>query len=355
MLRIETKGSAFERGLQQGQSCRDLATPWLAANLRELAQRLGVTSPADAVRGARDRVDQWHGRITRAGFPRLIEEAQGIAAGLGLSEAEYFAAAYSHWLLNPAFAGIGCTTVGFRDEEGRPLLGKTDDIAGHELGMNVMETTSPETGYRHVHLHFAGTIWTVAGMNECGVAIAMTGIPGHALAVDGLPSLEALHTILPECASADEAIDHVRALQVNCYGFSLLIGDAAGTMALVEKTGAGAICLPEDPDGFLLHTNDILDPRFAERNPSQQEPLHTNSRCRYDNARQRLRTLARSEAGLMRLLGDRGAKGAVCQQGEDGMHTDFAIVLVPGEKRLVCRFGSPHRFREHIVALETMF
>src|SRR5439155_22562751 len=139
-------------------------------------------------------------------------------------------------------------------------------------GMNVLETTRPERGYRHLHFHFAGTIWTVAGMNERGLAMGMNGIPAPALDKPGMSSLAALHTILPSCATVAEAIEHIRGLPVNAGGFSLLLGDATGALALVEKTALGTVVLPEQRSGALVHTNGILDAAFAKRNPPQGEP-----------------------------------------------------------------------------------
>ena len=111
----------------------------------------------------------------------------------------------------------------------------------------------------------------------------MTGIPGP-LRDDGLFSLTALHSILPACADIEQAIAHIRALPLNAYGFSLIMGDADGGLALIEKTSAGLVVL--DPEQYAIaHTNHILDEDFAAQNPTQSEPTDSNGRRRLENAR----------------------------------------------------------------------
>lgn len=337
MRTFETAGTPFERGRQQGEACRELAVAWIGESLAELAARFGVASPAEAVRQAEKEMARWRKQMA-AVYPAGEEECCGIAAGLGMDEATYFTAFFSMRMVG-AFGQ--CTTLGFRDAAGGPLLCKTDDLFPEQLGRNVLEIARPDTGYRHVHLHYAGSVWTVAGMNERGLCIAMTGIPGPTLDTDGLLSLTGLHTLLPACATVAEAIDHIRALRLNFYGFSLLLGDAAGGMALVEKTGIGTVVLPEQPGGFFLHTNHILDAAFADRNPPQREPIHSNGLRRYRNALRLLPSLPRTEDGIRRFLSDRSPEGAICQQGADGLHTDFGVFFAPMEKRLVFWPGYP--------------
>jgi len=347
MLEFETKGTPSERGRQQGEICRDLAGPWMDRVMQEMADRFQEPSPSNVVRRVEDDVGRWLGQMD-ALYPEGGEECRGIASGLGMDEDMYFTIAFSARLLGKL---AQCTTLGFRDARGRPVLGKTDDIFRPELGMNVLETTRPSRGHRHIHFHFAGSIWTVAGMNEHGLAMAMTGIPGPALEEEGLFSLVALHTVLPSCATVSEALAHLRDLRVNFYGFSLLIGDADGDLALVEKTGAGMMALPEQKEGFLLHTNHILDAEFAVQNPGQSPLFLDNGRRRYENALRRAPDLSLSEKGMATFLSDRAPCGAICQQGEDGLHTDFGVMFLPTEKQIVFWPGYPGEAEARTVVL----
>ena len=332
MLRIETRGGAWERGRQQGEQSRRLAEGWLRSSLARLAAQHRASSWGALVEAEGTRVRRW---IDQWGavYPAGVEECRGIAAGLGWDEDLYLVALCHHRLSGEL---PQCTLVG-RRRNGSVRFGKTDDIERHQLGLNLLEISRPDDGYDHGHFHFAATPWTVAGVNRPGLAMGMTGIPGPMKEEEGLFSLMALRTVLPACAHVGEAIEHLRTLPVNAYGFSLMLGDPQGRLALVEKTGAG-MTVAEAEDGRPLgHTNHILDADFARRNPAQSAPIDANGRRRLDNS---LR-LAREGVGIDRILADRSAVGAVCQQGEDGLHTDFAVLFEPVEGCLRLWSGPP--------------
>ena len=109
--------------------------------------------------------------------------------------------------------------------------------------------------------------------------------------------------------------------------------------------------LPEQKRGALVHTNGILDAAFAKRNPPQGEPLRTNSQRRYDNVLRQLET----GADVQKILCDRSSQGAICQRGEDGMHTDFAVVFAPVEKKFKFWSGRAGLEASESVHLERIF
>ncbi|MCY3738885.1 MAG: C45 family autoproteolytic acyltransferase/hydrolase [Gemmatimonadaceae bacterium] len=334
MLRIETRGGAWERGRQQGEQSRRLAEGWLRSSLSRLAAQRRASSwgaLVGAVSGeVRRWIDQW-----AAVYPAGVEECRGIAAGLGWDEDLYLGALCHHRLSGEL---PQCTLVG-RHQGGSTRFGKTDDIERHQLGLNLLEISRPTDGHDHLHFHFAATPWTVAGANQPGLAMGMTGIPGPMKEEAGLFSLMALRTVLPACADVGEALEHLRDLPVNAYGFSLMLGDAGGRLALVEKTGAGMTVVEAEDGRPLGHTNHILDADFARLNPAQGAPIDANGRRRLDNA---LR-LAGEGVPIERILADRSSVGAICQQGEDGLHTDFAVLFEPVEGRMRLWSGPPAR------------
>jgi hypothetical protein len=351
MQRIETSGDPFERGRQQGEAVRERALAWMMPALENLTGRFGIGSVAETIRRTEPDVTRWRQEMAEL-YPDGEAECAGNATGLGLDEPTYFTAFFS---LRMAGTYSQCTTLGFRDAQGRPLLGKTDDLFPDGLGKNVLEFTRPSTGYRHVHFHFAGTIWSVAGMNETGFCFGMTGLRGPATDSPGLLSLAALHTLLPACATVAEAESLVRDLRLNFYGFSLLLGDAEGGLMLLEKTTAGMARLAPNPEGAFLHTNHILDPDFAAVNPPQVEPVGANGERRYQNARRLLPDLPRTEEGLRQFLANTSGDGAICQQGADGLHTDFGILFVPTEKRLTFWPGYPATAAPETLTMDTLF
>lgn len=320
MRRVSTQGSAFDRGRQQGQAVADLALPWI----ERTRQQLGRQQLSDVDRW----VSQWE-----AACPEVVQECHGLAAGLAVPLQDYLIHCCYHRLSG---ALPQCTVLGVRHDE--TAIGKTDDIGAADLGMNIMEITRPEVGFAHVHMHYAGTAWTTAGMNDRGLAMGMTGIPGPLLEQDGLFSLLALHTILPACENVAHAVEHVRDLRVNAYGFSLMLADRSGQLALVEKTGAGFhVNWHEQSDPPLAHTNHILQPDLAARNPRQPATLLANSHGRHACA-SRLLAEGVSLAGI---LAHRSDQACICQQGEAELHTDYAVILHPSRLTLDLWAGYP--------------
>ena len=325
MLKIRTSGSPVNRGRQQGQACCDKVRPWLDARMADLRIRYAVSTNDEVVRKLRPSIQTWQEWMTDIA-PELNEELSGIASGLGIDEMTYLAVIFSSDLPDDL---TNCTTAAFRDAKGHTVLGKTDDLYLKQLGMNILEVAEPDSGYRHAHLHFAGSIFTTAGMNERGLAMGMNGVPGKRTGCPGLSSEIAIHTILPACATVEEAIQFVRNLPVTCGGFNLVLGDKAGTMAMIEKTSMGCGVLSAGSKDYLLHTNHLLDPDLARINPCQMEPLNTNSQKRFRHATPSLESCGRSLASMHELLFCKEGDGAICQTGDADLYTDYVIIFQP--------------------------
>ncbi len=331
MITIKTKGTPFQRGKMQGEVMKQHVRPWIErilSNGKDSLDNGRITYEADLIRHQLEK-----------NYVSGYEECCGIASGIGIDEISYFSGLYCNFMLP---ADKKCTTMGFKTVNDEPIIGKTDDIYINELGNNIMEITLPSEGFRHIHFHFAGTIWTVAGMNECGLAMAMTGIAGPSESnLQGIFSLDALHSLLPACKTVVEAVEHVNNMRLNSGGFSLLLGDSTGRMKLLEKTSAGTTEISTNKQGLYLHTNHILDYTFASVNPPQAEPLLTNGTKRYENALKIMQDIPYTEQGMVRFLSDRNKSGAIMQQGEDGLFMDFSVIFLPAQKKITVTAGYP--------------
>lgn len=348
MLNIKTKGSPFERGKQQGEASKKTAFKWIIPGLEELnednSKNIYKTSYTERT------LSNYKSSFSRV-YPEGYEECCGIAAGLNISEDDYFKAAYS-WRLLSKFQN--CTSIGFYTRENKPLLGKTDDISKGDLGSNIIEITYPDVGYKHIHFHFAGGIWSTAGINECGLSFGMTGIPGIEISEDGYTSLDALHTILPNCANVKDVILHLNSIKLNYYGFSLIVGDRMGNLSLIEKTGNGMVELKLPEDGFYIHTNHILDLELASKNPPQKEPILSNGIKRYNNALSLITDMQKTTEGMVGFLNNRSIEGPIRQQGEDELFTDYSVLFRP-EKSMLAYFSAEANYKMKIIDLKEIF
>lgn len=294
-------------------------------------------------------INQWQGYMSTVD-PDSYQECLGLLQGLGVEELKFFAVHFLELLGRKPIekmkssSTLQCTVVAQRNPQGLPLVAKTDDVGKSELGMNVMEITFPDEGYPHLQFHYAGTIWTVAGMNQPGLSIGMTGIPSPTIRREGISSLTALHTILPRCTDVREAIEHIRGLKINSGGFSLILGDAKGELALVERTAVGTIVFTEDK-GPLVHANEILDQEFAAKNPPSGEAITLNSRNRCSNAQRQLE----NGQHVDRIMTSRGVQGAIFQEGQNEMYTDIATVFSPVEKKFKLWTDNPDGNEPEIV------
>lgn len=349
MLKIETKGSCEQRGYQQAEACRHIALPYLNGCLDKLAKKLSASSRAGAVEMVKSGIDKLCNQFKNVN-PHTYQESCALAQGLGLDYHEYFAAMFTGRLKVP-----NCTTLGFHDKSKKPYVVKTDDILEEERGMNVLEISSPNQGYKSAHFHFAGTCWTVAGMNECGLTIAMTGIPGPTLETQGQQSVFALSSILPNCKNVEDAIGFINRQKINGYGFSLLLGDPDGNLELIEKNGMGMSKISLNEYDTYVHTNVILDDRLIAKSTFQEASFLENTKKRYENATRLSSEIAKNEEGIKKFLKNRSSVGAICQKGEAGLHTDFGIYLMPTEGKMVYYPGYPTDASPQTILIEEIF
>jgi len=340
MIELQTCGTPYERGLAQGTFAKYLAMPYL----EDLISRFDrLYSPDEQKKLILPEIE-----VFKKLHPRGYEEIQGLCKGLGMDEETYFRASLSSRFISKPKK---CTTFGFLSQKGMPLIGKTDDIYFDELGMNILERVIPEKGLKYTHLHFAGTIWTTSGMNESGLAIAMTGIPGGLHDTEGLSSLDALSTILPVCTDVKEAVEHIKRLKVGFYGFSLMLGDPSGEIRLIEKNSNGTFEIGSTEYGFLLHTNTIISPELSEKSFKTSASIAGNSEKRYISGMELGRKVSKDHAGVVSFITEK-EKYNIFQQGDHGLYTDYAVVLDPSCKGMTIfvqgRNGSVERYYERI-------
>lgn len=91
-----------------------------------------------------------------------------------------------------------------------------------------------------------------------------------------------------------------------------------------------------------------LENSYINGDPTQTEPLRTNSSRRYQNAMKQVL----AGKSMDQLMNDRSPSGALCQRGENGMYTDFAAVFAPVELQFKFWSGYPNKVVTETIALK---
>lgn len=328
MIHLDNAGSAYEIGRQHGASC--------PGTVRLACEAWGRCTPVEASR-AEAGLRLVEERLARF-FPGILEEAQGIADGAGLTRERILVLNCSDAIVGHASAGPLCSTIGFVDPDAGPLLGKTADwLVESAADLTAWQRYRPRRGegYRFVHYGGAGTWWSEGGLNEAGLGMVLNGLPGAGAGPDSVPTLPLARGVLQHCATVQEALDWLARYDVMYWGFSLTLADRGGDLACVEVV-PGAQGVRRPATACLIHTNHCL---LAETRGTTlgDEAL---AACGYPglarNSAARYRTLARlapraprTFAGMEALLRDRSPSGAISQSGEQGMHTVCAMIVAP--------------------------
>ncbi len=339
MFFLESQGSPRARGAAHGR-----CAPEKIARLIE-HYRQGFRGPGGAWReglapdARRRAVDRLAGQVARV-YPQGVEEIEGIAEGAGLPFEDVFE-------LNAVFEmgrpPVACSVYGFADGAGRVWLGKSDDLGEEELGANAVHRVAPAGGIRSAQMHFVGTIWTTSAVNEAGFCLGMTGLSGRMVNEGGIPTLFLLHALAERCRTVKEAEELCAAHRVRSGGMGVLVGDATGDVAVIEKHAEGqAVRRPSGPGGAVWETNHCCDRSLAGRDDPASAVL-PNSRDRAALLTRLDPTVERGFEGLAGLFGTHARPAGICQHGEGGLHTDSAVILSPQERGMWATEGYPCR------------
>jgi len=286
--------------------------------------------------------------VLSADFPGVVEEMHGIAEGSGLPYEDVL-------LLNVGYdvrvGALGqradCTAIGLPNTAEGPLVAKTDDVALEERRFEVFFRVRPDAGYAFMHCAFAGSVWNQGGINEAGLALAMTGLPpAGPCHPRGVPSLLFLRQVLQWCGTVAEAQAFAEKHPLGGYACSMTMADAtSGDVTVMEnyprlRSSRRAAGEP------TVHTNHPLfqeplalppNALWAERYGDPR--LRPNSLARWTNASRAVSQIPCSTTGLQEALADHADLGAICQHGQAGLHTSFAMILAPQRRAMILAEG----------------
>jgi len=340
MIHLDNSGSTYEIGFQHGHAFPE------AVRLAQRAYSL-VPGVKDERLGAATR--EVEARLARH-FPESLDEMRGIAEGAGLSYDDILVLNCYDAIIGTATGILNCSTIGFRESDAGVLLGKTADWnVLNAAAFTAWQRYQPEPSAGHTFVHYgcAGTLWSEGGLNEVGLGMVLNGLPVPGSSPDSVPWVPLTRGVLQHSATVQEALDFLAGHDVMCWGFSIMLADAGGDLALVEVTPGSQAHCRADGDS-LIHTNHCLLPGAAGSEMSEKvmaqygEPgLVKNSLARYRTLEQIVPRTARTVEGMQTLLRDRSPEGPISQAGEDGQHTVYAMVIAPAQGMLWGAEGYP--------------
>jgi len=342
MIHVNSSGSAYEIGFQHGTACPEAIRLAYEAcvNLEGIAE-----SQINAgIRLAEARL--------QSSFPEILEEMQGIADGSGVSYREIVTLNCIDVVVGNALGAPSCSTIGFADSDFGVLLGKTADwsfAARDRTTLWQRLQPAPGEGHALVHYGMAGAVWTEGGLNDVGLGLVLNGLPGSGPAPGSIPWLPLPRAVLQYCATVEEALGFLDRHDVMYWGFSLILADAAGDLALIEVVpGAQARCRPADD--HLIHANHCVRPETASREvdsaigaayQADVEEVRHNSEARYETLEHIVPSAPRTLRGMEGLLRHGNGPGSISQSGQAGMHTVYAMVVAPAQGKIWGAEGYP--------------
>ena len=337
MIHLNNAGSAYEIGRQHGASCPQA--------VRLACEAWRHTAQVDKARFGKG-VELIEERLERC-FPELLDEAQGIANGAGVTREQILILNCGDAITGSATRG--CSSIGFAESDHGPLLGKTADWnAKHAEDYAAWQRyqPAPGEGYPFIHYGCAGTWWSEGGINEAGLGMVLNGLPGDGVSAQSVPTLPLARGVLQHCRTVEEALAWLGGYDVMYWGFNLILADRDGDLAFIEVVpGAQATHRALD---YLIHTNHCLGPetRGHQLGDAALETygyagLAKNSQTRFCTLQDIVPSTPHTLAGMQGLLRHHDSPGAISQNGQQGMNTVYAMIVAPAEGKLWGAEGFP--------------
>lgn len=282
MLHVTLRGSYYEMGKKYGLSLRehDFGLP----RISEKRLRLGLRSES----------------LVKEFFPEILDEIQGVADS---GELEYDKLA-AFVLTVGSGGGSLCSVFAVANIE-KVFFGRNYDWYYSDKDDNENYFTMPEKGYQSIGNTdiFVGR---EDGINEKGLAVAMSGIP--AFATEGINFPTVVRCILDKCATVQEAVELLTEIPHMCT-MSYTLADPTGDMAVVEVSPEKTVVRkPTKQEPFVISTNHFVDVKMHDI--KIYEP--PDSRKRYDTINGMLKdnASALNEELMISILRNHG--GLVC-------------------------------------------
>jgi predicted choloylglycine hydrolase len=211
MNEVTLRGSHYEMGRLVGKQLREAGTELPALNDEQTRYIDGLVGQVEGL------------------IPDLFDEMRGLAEAGGYDERVVYFYALSIGIVP------SCTVVavsGAHTIDGKTLFGRNYD-AGPEFADFTLYRTYPEGGLAHIGCAYDLLVGREDGVNEAGLAIAVTGVHGHNTDEPGLWDHIPVRAVLDRCGTVDEAVTLLETLP-HLWTKNFLVADKTGEIAMVE-------------------------------------------------------------------------------------------------------------------------
>ena len=333
MLMIETSGSWFDIGKQQGRK--------FSEELALCADRF--VGLMESRRADLDKVSAVARETIEKESPHLLEETAGMAEGSGMPEDRLFKLRF-YSILAP-HTPVECSTFAVVDKAGTMWLGRTNDCEPEDHWSQTCEIRRPDEGFASINTSYL-SMPSGCGLNENGFALgSVSAATRDTYGTEGTHAVLLADYILRTCRTVEEASEFITGRAALGKGQVWLAADATGASALYPIAPGRAIePIPREPGKrWQGVTNFQPTPAIPRANPHPHATY--NAWARYGVISHRLGdgTPDHSLDALQDLLRNVANPGPSMPEGVFGLQTSYASLFNLTTRTLYISRGNPNQ------------
>lgn len=340
MLYNEVSGDPFKIGYDHGSTNKEIINNFFQSFC--ISTRIKETQKEISNRMKKlERLDSY--LVKKCSY--VVDELKGMAKGCGLSyEDVLWVNSHEDIDYNVHYTNaFKCTNIVFCSSKDGPLLGKTNDISFSLLPYFIAQKIKPDTGYNIIQVSYISSYFPNAAINSSGLAYGSTCLCVNAdYNYKGLPVSILPRMVLQNCETIKDAIEFMSEWDVLRAGLHITLVDSDGNGVVIGKFPKGSYHI-FPAENILFCTNHILDNEYKNRE-TDFKALRNNSHKRYDNLSNLVSQVDRSIVGIKKILinhGNDSGDGAICQHGQDNMHTVLACIIQVKKREIFLTQGYP--------------
>ncbi len=279
---IETKGTHYERGFQQGEKLRKEIHDAIdfVFNSEFFKEMVPPNVPAAVVKKSLESLSKKYiEKPIRENLPNQWKKLTGIEKGADISHSmallsqvfEIINGLPKFVYKNAPKETVACSFIGATKPAtigGETIIGRNYDFPNVLEHIQLLKKEFPDNGYAHIALTQLPLVGNHVAMNEKGLVICLNygrcwkqrDFNPH-----GVPSTIIVQEVIENCADVDEAIKFITNISYRANGAFYCLGDESGNLAVLETTHS-RYSVREPKNGILAHTNVYIGETIKDAN-----------------------------------------------------------------------------------------